>query len=35
MSWSNMTREAAETFFSAYQAGIEHVGEILRTRGMW
>ena len=35
MVWSNMTREAAETFFSAYQAGIEHVGEILRTRGMW
>jgi hypothetical protein len=33
--WSNMTEEDAQGFFSAYQVGIQHVSEILRTRGLW
>lgn len=35
MRWFNMTQEEAEGFFSAYQVGIQHVSEILRTRGLW
>lgn len=35
MVWQNMPREDAEMFFKAYQAEIEHVGEILITRGLW
>lgn len=31
----NMTRAEAEGFYSAYQARIQHVGEILRDRGLW
>lgn len=35
MVWENMSQRDAETFFTAYQAEIEHVGEILITRGLW
>lgn len=35
MVWENMSEEDATRFFDAYQAGIEHVGDILITRGMW
>lgn len=33
--WRNPTQEEAESFFSAYQAGIQHVGEILVDKGFW
>lgn len=33
--WANMPEEEAERFFTAYQAGIQHVSEILRTKGLW
>jgi ABC-type lipoprotein export system ATPase subunit len=35
MVWRNLTADEADMFFSAYRVGIEHVGEILRTRGLW
>ena len=35
MVWRNLTEDEADMFFSAYRVGIEHVGEILRTRGLW
>lgn len=35
LRWENMTAEDAEGFFGAYQVGIQHVSEILRTRGLW
>jgi len=35
LHWENMTREDAQGFFDAYQVGIQHVSEILRTRGLW
>jgi hypothetical protein len=35
LHWENMTPEDAEGFFQAYQVGIQHVSEILRTRGLW
>lgn len=35
MVWENMQRDDAEQFFAAYQAEIEHVGEILMNRGLW
>lgn len=35
MVWANMSEADATRFFEAYQAGIEHVGDILITRGMW
>jgi energy-coupling factor transporter ATP-binding protein EcfA2 len=35
MIWRNMTDDEADMFYSAYKVGIEHVGEILRTRGLW
>jgi energy-coupling factor transporter ATP-binding protein EcfA2 len=35
MIWRNLTDDEAEMFYSAYKVGIEHVGEILRTRGLW
>jgi hypothetical protein len=35
MVWSNMTAYDAERFFEAYQVGIQHVSEILRTKGLW
>jgi energy-coupling factor transporter ATP-binding protein EcfA2 len=33
--WRNPTQEEAESFFRAYQAGIQHVGEILVDKGLW
>lgn len=33
--WENMSEQEAEGFFSAYQVKIQHVGELLRTRGLW
>ena len=33
--WRNMPMKDAEVFFELYQAGIQHVSEILRTRGYW
>ncbi len=35
MVWGNMALREAQSFYSAYTAGIEHVGEILRSRGLW
>lgn len=35
MVWRNLTDDEAEMFFNAYRVGVEHVGEILRTRGLW
>lgn len=35
LHWENMTQEDAQGFFDAYQVGIQHVSEILRTRGLW
>lgn len=35
MVWQNMSAEEAAIFFEAYEAGIEHVGDILITRGLW
>ena len=33
--WRNMSAEEAASFYSAYEVGIQHVGEILRTKGLW
>jgi len=35
MVWENMTEEDAGGFFKAYQVAIQHVSELLRTRGLW
>ncbi|WP_158626467.1 AAA family ATPase [Corallococcus sp. AB049A] len=35
VTWENMSSEEAQGFFDAYQVGIQHVSEILRTRGLW
>ncbi|MBN9681785.1 MULTISPECIES: AAA family ATPase [unclassified Corallococcus] len=35
LTWENMSAEEAQGFFDAYQVGIQHVSEILRTRGLW
>lgn len=35
MVWQNMTAQEAGIFFEAYEVGIEHVGDILITRGLW
>jgi energy-coupling factor transporter ATP-binding protein EcfA2 len=35
MVWRNMSAEEAKSFYSAYEVGIQHVGEILRTKGLW
>ncbi len=35
LRWENMSPEDSEGFFQAYQVGIQHVSEILRTRGLW
>ncbi len=35
MVWENMTAEDAEGFFKAYHVAIQHVSELLRTRGLW
>lgn len=33
--WRNMSEELAGSFYRAYEVGIQHVSEILRTKGMW
>lgn len=33
--WENMTEDDAQELFSAYEVGIEHVSEILQSRGLW
>ena len=33
--WGNMPEDAATSFFRAYKAGVQHVSEILRTKGLW
>lgn len=35
MVWRNFDEEEADRFFVAYQTGIQHVSEILRTEGLW
>lgn len=33
--WRNPTEEEAQSFFDAYQVGIQHVSEILVDEGLW
>ncbi|WP_437910666.1 AAA family ATPase [Sorangium sp. So ce327] len=33
--WANMSEEDAAEFFAAYEVGVEHVSEILQSRGLW
>jgi ABC-type lipoprotein export system ATPase subunit len=35
MHWRNMSDDEAEAFHAAYEVGIQHVGEILRGKGLW
>lgn len=35
LRWGNLALDDAKRFFDAYRAGIQHVGEILRTKGLW
>lgn len=35
MVWRNMAEDDAASFYTAYEVGIQHVGEILRTKGLW
>jgi hypothetical protein len=35
MSWSNMSAHDAERFFRAYQVDVQHVSEILLSKGLW
>lgn len=35
MQWRNMSDEEAGEFFGDYEVGIQHVNDILRTRGLW
>jgi ABC-type molybdenum transport system ATPase subunit/photorepair protein PhrA len=35
LRWQHMDEASAEAFFRAYKVGIQHVGEILRTKGLW
>jgi hypothetical protein len=35
MRWHNMSEEQAREFFADYEVGIQHVNDILRTRGLW
>jgi hypothetical protein len=30
-----MSEYDSERFFDAYQVGLQHVSEILRTKGLW
>jgi hypothetical protein len=34
-AWSNMGEKDAAEFFAAYEVGVEHVSEILQSRGLW
>jgi energy-coupling factor transporter ATP-binding protein EcfA2 len=33
--WENMTDADADELFRAYEVGVEHVSEILQSRGLW
>jgi energy-coupling factor transporter ATP-binding protein EcfA2 len=33
--WERMSEADAESFFRAYEAGFQHVGEILSDKGLW
>jgi len=33
--WENMNEDDARELFQAYEVGIEHVSEILQSRGLW
>jgi ABC-type branched-subunit amino acid transport system ATPase component len=33
--WRNMDEDAASAFYRAYKVGIQHVSEILETKGLW
>jgi energy-coupling factor transporter ATP-binding protein EcfA2 len=33
--WENMSADDAAELFAAYEVGIEHVSEILQSRGLW
>jgi energy-coupling factor transporter ATP-binding protein EcfA2 len=33
--WENMSEDDAHELFSAYEVGVEHVSEILQSRGLW
>ncbi len=35
MVWRNMSDEESRSFYAAYEAGVQHVGSILRTKGLW
>ena len=35
LAWRNFNEEEAERFFVAYQTGIQHVSEVLRSEGLW
>jgi hypothetical protein len=35
MQWRNMSGQEAGEFFGDYEVGIQHVNDILRTRGLW
>jgi energy-coupling factor transporter ATP-binding protein EcfA2 len=35
MKWENVSHDDAVALYQAYDVGIEHVGEILRTNGLW
>lgn len=34
-AWGHMSEEEADGFFRSYEVGIQHVGELLRTKGLW
>lgn len=34
-TWRNMDSDDADAFYRAYEVGIQHVSEILRTKGLW
>ncbi len=33
--WRNLTDEEANDFYSSYETGMQHVGEIMRKQGLW
>lgn len=33
--WENMSEDDARELYSAYEVGVEHVSEILQSRGLW
>jgi energy-coupling factor transporter ATP-binding protein EcfA2 len=35
LCWDNLTSDQARRFYDAYATGIQYVGEILRTEGLW